>query len=71
MHGGCEVVALEMNPDIVALMRGPLAEFSGSLYDRAGVTVRVAEARGYLAASDERKTSSSSSSSRSRASRCE
>ncbi|MEE8141796.1 MAG: hypothetical protein V3T77_01725, partial [Planctomycetota bacterium] len=48
LHAGMRVEALEVNPDVVKLMRGPLAEFSGGLYQDPRVTVHVAEARGYL-----------------------
>ncbi len=48
-HECREVVALEMNPDVIDLMTGPLADRGGSIYEAPGVTVLNQEARGYLA----------------------
>ncbi len=46
---GCEtVVALEMNPQVIALMRGALAGRGGRIYSAGGVRVENAEARGFL-----------------------
>jgi len=42
-----------MNPQIVELMTGSLAERGGGIYDAPGVEAVVREARGYLAAADE------------------
>ena len=44
------VTALEVNPAVVALMRGSQAEFSQRIYEQPGVDVVPAEARGHLAA---------------------
>ena len=48
-HRSAEVTALEMNPQIIETMRGPLAARGGDVYDAPGVNVVNAEARGYLA----------------------
>src|SRR5207244_8922002 len=43
-----------VNPQFVGLVKETYADFAGRLYDRAEVRVIVAEARGFLAGSDER-----------------
>jgi len=53
-HGVRQVTGLEMNPDIVAAMNGPLADCGGAVYRAAGVTVLNREARNYLAGDHER-----------------
>jgi hypothetical protein len=54
LYNGCRrVTALEMNPQVIALMTGPLAERGGSIYRANGVTVLNREARGYMAAGGE------------------
>ncbi len=50
-HGAREVVALEMNSQLRALMTGPLRDRGGAIYLAPNVTVLTAEARGYLAGS--------------------
>jgi len=52
--GAARVTALEMNGQVIDLMRGPLYERGGRVYEAAGVEILSAEARGYLAASHER-----------------
>jgi len=52
-HGCDRITALEMNPQIVELMRGPLSGRGGAVYDAPGVRVVVREARGYLTAAEE------------------
>jgi len=49
LHDSPRVVALEMNPQVIALMRGPLASRGGNIYKRPEVEVVAREARGYLA----------------------
>ena len=49
-HGAQRVVALEMNREVIAAMRGPLRARGGSIYDAPGVQVVEAEARGHLQA---------------------
>lgn len=50
-HGAQAIVGLEMNPQLVELIRGPLHDRGGRLLDSDGVTVLIHEARGYLAGS--------------------
>ncbi len=52
--GAPHVTAVEVNPAVVAAVRGPFADLAGHLYDRADVTVVVDDARGYIARSPER-----------------
>ncbi|HXK41804.1 MAG TPA: hypothetical protein PKV82_03170 [Anaerolineae bacterium] len=52
--GAPHVTAVEVNPAIIEAVRGPFAEFSGHLYDLPEVTVKIADARGYIARSTER-----------------
>ena len=55
LHHGCtDITALELDPAIADLMTGSQAEFAGHVYSRPGVKLAVAEARGYLARTDER-----------------
>lgn len=53
-HSAEQVTALEIHPDVVGLMRGPLAGRGGEIYDAPGVRILEAEARGYLASTDAR-----------------
>jgi len=54
-HHGCRsITALELNPQVVALMRGSQAKFSQHLYDQPDVELIAAEARGFLARTDQR-----------------
>jgi len=53
-HESPRVTAIEMNPQIIALMAGPLADRGGDIYERGGVTVVAREARGYLTRTRER-----------------
>lgn len=54
LHFGATAVdAVELNRQIVELVRGRYREFSGRLYDRAAVRVAVADARGFVAAAGE------------------
>jgi len=52
--GAPHVTAVEVNPAVVAVMRGPFADFAGHLYERPDVTIVVDDARGYIARSPER-----------------
>jgi spermidine synthase len=47
-HGAGHVDAVEINPQVVDLMRSRFAEFSGRLYDHEHVSLQLAEARGFL-----------------------
>ena len=44
------VDAVELNPQLVALIRGEFAQYAGHVYDRPEVRVHLAEARGFVAA---------------------
>jgi hypothetical protein len=44
-HSASHIVAVELNPQLVNLLTGPFAEYSGNLYTAENVEVRVAEAR--------------------------
>ncbi|GIX49335.1 MAG: hypothetical protein KatS3mg131_3546 [Candidatus Tectimicrobiota bacterium] len=52
--GARRIDAVELNPQLVALVRGPFAEFTGGLYDAPQVRVHVAEARAFVARSRQR-----------------
>jgi spermidine synthase len=45
LHGVPKIVAVELNPQIVQLVRGDYADFAGGIYGRAEVEVRIDEAR--------------------------
>lgn len=53
-HGAARIDAVELNPQVVDLVRGRFADFAGGLYSGGGtarqVRVHVAEARGFVAA---------------------
>ena len=52
-HGARRIDAVELNPQVVELVRGPFANGSGGVYG-AMAHVHVAEARGFIAASRNR-----------------
>jgi hypothetical protein len=52
--GAKHVDAVELDPQIVDLVRGPFAAFAGEVYDRDDVSVHVAEARAFVASRDDR-----------------
>lgn len=52
--GAPHVTAVEVNPAVIAAVRGPFADFAGRLYERPDVTVVVDDARGHIARSPER-----------------
>jgi SAM-dependent methyltransferase len=47
-NGAARVDAVELNPQVVELLRGDFAEFSGNLYEHERVTLHIAEARGFV-----------------------
>jgi len=54
-HGARRVDAVELDPQVVDLVRRDFADFAGGLYSRVpAVRVHVAEARGFVASSRER-----------------
>ena len=52
-HGCRSITALEHNPQVVAMMTGSQAEFAQHLYEQPGVRLVAADARGFLAQTDE------------------
>ena len=53
-HGAEQVDAVELNPQMVDLLRGPFAGYAGHLYEHERVTLFAGEARGFVARHDER-----------------
>ena len=51
-HGAEHVDAVELNPQMVELLRGRYAAYSGSLFEYERVSVHVSEARGFVTRSD-------------------
>jgi SAM-dependent methyltransferase len=54
LHRASRVDAVELNPQVVELVRDDYAAFAGDLYARGDVRAHIAEARGYLASTPER-----------------
>ena len=52
-HSAAHIDAIELNPQLVGLVKETYADFAGYLYDRPEVRVVVAEARGFVAGSGE------------------
>ena len=53
-YKSAQITGLEMNPQVVELMTGPLAERGGDIYQADGVEIVAREARGFLAARPDR-----------------
>lgn len=53
-HHASAVDAVELNPQVIELVQGRFAAFSGKPYSAPGVRVFAGEARGFLAASQDR-----------------
>jgi spermidine synthase len=53
-HDSARVDAVELNAQLVDLVRDTYADFAGRLYERPEVEVHVAEARGFVAGTDRR-----------------
>jgi len=51
-HGASRVDAVELNPQMTALVEKKYADFTGHLYNDPRVTVHTAEARGFVAGSE-------------------
>lgn len=51
-HAAHHIDAVELNPQVVALMKEKYAKFAGRLYSGADVELNIGEARGYLATTD-------------------
>jgi SAM-dependent methyltransferase len=54
-HGAAHIDAVEINPQLVDLVRADFANFAGRIYSRADVTLHVAEARSFVEASRGRR----------------
>jgi hypothetical protein len=54
VHGARGIDAVELNPQVVELVEHDLAEFSGRPYSQPGVSLHVAEARGFVAGTSAR-----------------
>lgn len=52
-HGARHVDAVELDANVIRLLREPLHKFSGGLYDRPDVHVHIAEGRAFLQSADE------------------
>jgi hypothetical protein len=53
-HGTGHIDAVELNPQIIDLVREKYKDFAGELYTAANVDVHIAEARGFVSGSAER-----------------
>ncbi|MDH3562617.1 MAG: SAM-dependent methyltransferase [Gammaproteobacteria bacterium] len=53
-HGAGHIDAVELNPQIIDLVREKYKDFAGGLYTAANVDVHIAEARGFVSGSAER-----------------
>lgn len=53
-HGAGHIDAVELNPQIIDLVREKYKDFAGELYTAANVEVHIAEARGFVSGSAER-----------------
>jgi spermidine synthase len=53
-HNAAPIDAVELNAQVVRLVRATYADFAGKLYDRPEVRVHVAEARSFVAGSGDR-----------------
>jgi spermidine synthase len=53
-HDARSIDAVELNPQLIDLVRGRYADFAGHLYERPDVRAHVGEARGFVAASTDR-----------------
>jgi spermidine synthase len=48
-HGAREIVAVELNPQLTELVTSRFGGFAGHVYRQPGVSLRIAEARGFIA----------------------
>jgi hypothetical protein len=53
-HAVARIDAVELNPQVIELVSEDFAAYSGRLYQRPGVRVHIADARGYIRESRER-----------------
>lgn len=54
LHGASSVGAVELNPDVIRLLRDDFPGISGGLYANPRVQVRIAEARGFVRSTRQR-----------------
>ena len=54
LHGASSVTAVELDANVIELMRGPLHALGGDVYDAPGVTVICAEGRSFFETTGER-----------------
>ena len=54
LHGARTIDAVELNPQMVDLVRSDFADFAGNIYASPGTRVHVAEGRSFVAATDRR-----------------
>jgi len=55
LHSGAsQIEAVELNPQMISLVRETFSQFSGNLYEHERLRVHEAEARGFVARNDER-----------------
>jgi hypothetical protein len=47
-HAASRIDAVELNPQVIGLVRDDYAAYTGQLYRRPGVNVHIADARGYI-----------------------
>ncbi|HET8726896.1 MAG TPA: SAM-dependent methyltransferase [Alphaproteobacteria bacterium] len=52
-HSAIEIDAVELNPQLLDLVEGEYAEFAGGIYGRAEVETHLAEARSFVAGTNE------------------
>ncbi len=52
-HRAEEITAVEVDPSIVSLLRGPLSEMAGGIFNRQDVKLILAEARGFAESSED------------------
>lgn len=53
-HSASSITAVELNPQMVKLVREDFREFSGDLYDPESIDVRIEEARGFFSGNPHR-----------------
>lgn len=53
-HQARHIEAVELNPQVISLLRGDFADYSGKIYEHDRVVLHQAEARGFVARSNKR-----------------
>jgi spermidine synthase/MFS family permease len=54
-NGVKEIEAVELNPQMISLLRGEYAAFSGNIYNSANIQVHIDEARGFVARAQDKE----------------